>query len=430
MTGTRATDPCAGEGTCLIPPAEFVRLRYFFGQRLGVVDLADEQSYVVGKQRFHNLRLHGVGVLCGLRAMRYVYPQGSAETTPTTLLRVRRGAALDACGREIVVGCDQCIDVAAWYAQHPAARPLPQRDAILPSTLRLWAVLFYRECPSDPAPAPRDPCGCDAGGCEFARIREGFELRLLTDAEAKLLAPKSVGLMGEDDVPEEILKGSIDDELERMLARKGGAPCPEPPTDPCLLLASFEAKLDSGATTVLDIAKVDNAIPERLTVLPTSVLQERLLHALAAVSDSELTGSGPRFSAVTFMNGGTDSGTLSIEIHTDGTPLSRDPFAAPASLAVSVFRFNKASDGSWSAATPSTATFVPGPPPQIQLQWASGGGLADGGQYRLLIESQRANPPVDTKMRPLTPLSWARHFRLIADKTSGNLVLADTLFPK
>src|SRR5207249_2616313 len=116
-------DPCAGDETCLVPPAEFVRLRYFFGQRLGVVDLADEQSYLVGKQRFHNLRAHGTGVLCGLRAERYVFPQGSLATDPTTLLRVHRGAALDGCGREIIVGWDQCIDVAAWYAQHPEAHP-------------------------------------------------------------------------------------------------------------------------------------------------------------------------------------------------------------------------------------------------------------------------------------------------------------------
>src|SRR3954469_24897464 len=120
MTATLTTDPC-GETACLVPPAEFVRLRYFFGQRLGVVDLADEQSYLVGKQRLHNLLGHGVGVLCGLRSTRYAFPQGAPPSLPTTLLRVSRGAALDGCGREIVVGWDQCIDVAAWLAQHAAA---------------------------------------------------------------------------------------------------------------------------------------------------------------------------------------------------------------------------------------------------------------------------------------------------------------------
>ena len=27
--------------------------------------------------------------------------------------------------------------------------------------------LRYLECPSDPAPVPRDPCGCDNGGCAY-----------------------------------------------------------------------------------------------------------------------------------------------------------------------------------------------------------------------------------------------------------------------
>src|ERR1041384_6812467 len=151
MNSTYPQDPCLSAGGCLTPPAEFVRLRYFFGQRLGVLELADEQSYVVGKQRFHNLRLHGVGVICGLRAERYVFPQNAAASATTTHLKVDRGAALDAGGREIVVGWDQCIDVAAWYQQHPAIHP-PPVSGNTPNSLSLWVALCYRECPSDPAP--------------------------------------------------------------------------------------------------------------------------------------------------------------------------------------------------------------------------------------------------------------------------------------
>jgi hypothetical protein len=241
MRGTLTADACAGTGDCLIPPAEFVRLRYFFGQRLGVVDLADEQSYLAGKQRFHNLRAHGAGVLCGLRAYRYVYPQGSPPSSPATLLRVSRGAALDWCGREIVVGWDQCIDVAAWFAQHPEAQKAVASGA---STLRLWVALCYRECPSDPAPAPRDPCGCDAGGCEFARIREGFELRLLTDAEAGELAPGEEPPAGAEPISEETLGGTLESAYARAATLAAAAGCPEYP-DVCLPLANFQAKLDS-----------------------------------------------------------------------------------------------------------------------------------------------------------------------------------------
>jgi hypothetical protein len=416
MNATNLADPCASQGVCLTAPVEFVRLRYFFGQRLGVVDLADEQSYFAGKQRFHNLHAHGAGVLCGLRAERYVFPQGTPPAQPTTLLRVRRGAALDPCGREILVGWDQCIDVAAWYAQHPKAHPASAND----SSLRLWVALCYRECPSDPAPAPRDPCGCDVGGCEFARIREGFELKLLTDvdvaAQVKRAPAGSSALDGSDGT------------LAQMAARLAAADCPEPPGDACLLLADFRATLDAAGKTVADITAPDNTIPERLSLLSTATLQRGLLDAFAAVSDAELLGLGPRLGDSIFAGTSADAGTLSVPIHSNGAALARDPFTAGSEqLKVSVHRFNDA-DGSWAAANPNSQTYVAGAPGHIDLAWTAG--LQDGGRYRVLIaQTDPAQPPVDTLMRPLTPPSWVRHVRLVKDATSGDLVLAASLYP-
>lgn len=425
MSHAHTVDPCASDGACLIPPAEFVRLRYFFGQRLGVVDLADEQSYLIGKQRFHNLRLHGAGVLCGLRAERYVFPQGTTPTSQTTLLRVRRGAALDWCGREIIVGWDQCIDVAAWFAQHPEAQ---QTISVGDNAqLRLWVALCYRECPSDPAPAPRDPCGCDAGGCEFARIREGFHLRLLTDAEAKLHVPKDQSFVGTEPIAEETLAGTLEQAYDRAVTLFAGADCPEAHADLCLLLAHFQVTLDSTLKKVIDLSVPDNAIAERRSLLSTAVLQRELLRALAAAGDTELVGSGPHLSTVTFLNGGTDSGTLAIDMLTANSDLSRNPFDSPKQLTVSVSRFKD--DGMWEPApTFTTAYNTTVTPARIELQWISGSGSLDSGRYRVLIESDRAQPPVDKSMRPLTPLSWARHVRLVKDTTTGNLVLAESLF--
>jgi hypothetical protein len=412
-------NPCASENDCC-PPAEFVRLRYFYGQRLGVIDLTDEQSYLAGKQRFHNLRAHGVGVLCGLTGERYVWPQGAPPNTPTTLLRVRRGAALDGCGREIVVGWDQCIDVAAWLAQHPAAEP-PSGT----STLPLWVALCYRECPSDPAPAPRDPCGCDSGGCDYARVREGFQLKLLTAAEAALVA-KANAASGASPLPaEEELTGSLLGALSRDVALLAGADCPASPDDPCLLLCRFEATLDSGGK-VTDIAALDNTISERRTLLPTEELQKGILEALAAAANGGLIGSGPALGAVSFINGGADSGTLAIGIDANGADLSRDPFAAPTLLTAAISIF----DGTnWQAAPAPTLAYVAPSgtdPARIELQWAAGSGLGTG-RYRAFLDADRKQPPVDTKMRPLTPPSWARHFRLDKDG-SGNLILAASLF--
>jgi hypothetical protein len=419
MIGKNKQDPCGGDGECHIPPAEFVRLRYFYGQRLGVIDLNDEQSYLAGKQRFHNLRAHGVGVLCGLRAERYTYPQGSPTTTPTTLLRVRRGAGLDWCGREIVVGWDQCIDVAAWLAQHPGAQP-PAGTASLP----LWVALCYRECPSDPSPAPRDPCGCDAGGCEFARIREGFELKLVTETEAAEIAKAGAAADATAPVAEETLSGTLEGAYEKLVAQLAGADCPSLPADTCLLLARFEATLDSG-DHISDITPPDNTIPTRRSLLRTAVLQQGLVDALAGAGNAGLIGSGPQLSTVSFSNPGPDFGTLAIAIQSNGADLSRDPFGAPVLLTVAVSSF----DGTdWKTAPSFTTHYVPPASPQparIEVQWAAG--LAPG-RFRIYIsQSNSAHPPVDIKMRALSPPSWARHYRLDKDG-SGNLILGGSLF--
>lgn len=396
-------------------PAEFVRLRYFFGQRLGVVDLADEQSYLVGKQRFHNQRAHGAGVLCGLQAERYVFPQGTASTKKhTTVLRVRRGAALDAEGREIVVGWDQCVDVAAWFQQKMKGK-LDEKH--------LWVALRYRECPSDPAPAPRDPCGCDAGGCEYARTREGFELMLLTEAEAKACTVKAPALQHLLHLhAEQMLHGTAEAMLDRAVAGLIGEPCPTSNDDSCLLLARFAVDLDADGAKVINIGEPDNAAVGRVSLVPTALLQEALLHLMAGAADAGQLGDGPRLSDLTFHSSGEEKGTLSIAISLakDHTPFCDPVSSIPAALKTKVSFFDD--EGHWSV-IPLEINYMKNPRPHLALD------LKDlkPGRYRVLVETNHAQPPVDKKMRPLSPPQWARHFRL-EKNDMGTLVLAKTLY--
>jgi hypothetical protein len=404
-------DACAG-----LAPAEFVRLRYFFGQRLGVVDLADEQAYFAGKQRFHNLRAHGDGVLCGLQATRFVFPQNAAPGTTTTVLRVSKGAALDGAGREIVVGWDQCVDVAQWLAHHASA--IPASGGELP----LWVALYYRECPSEPALAPRDPCGCDPGGCEFARVREGFELRLVTAAEAEKLAhqPKQPRLKLS---PQDLHSGSIEAALEAEATRLAGAPCHEASHDPGLLLASFKAKLSADRKSVVDIDEPDNLLPSRRSLLSTAELQAWLLEALAGAAEGGLLGAGPKLQELSFKGTAADAGVLSIALAPD-EDLSRHPFDAPAQLTVKVSQFKD--DGSWAAADPASVDYISASPRHFELAWTAG--LTDGGRYRVVfIVEDPTQPVVDKRMQPLTPSVWTRHFRLVKD-ASGTLSLAGSLY--
>lgn len=420
--------PTDGAACWTLPP-EFVRLRYFFGQRLGVVDLTDEQSYVVGKHVFHNLRAHGTGVLCGLRAERFVYPSGAPASTPTTVLKVRRGAAIDAVGRDVVVGWDQCIDVASWFRKNVTTNPDLSEwlEPEFPAADRqLWVCLRYRECPSDPAPAPRDPCGCDAGGCEFGRVREGFELSLLTrsqvDRFTKQLLPAASPLR-----PEETL-GSMDAAVGAALSRVLAGDCPEPAADSCLCLASFSVTLDVVQQQVTDLGVPDNALAERLSLASTALLQQVLLQLTSAAAQEGSLGDGPRLDALSFEGTAADAGTISVSVNLarDGavkSPLMADP---EKQIRIAFFRFTDA--GAWEELAPGDAEILyeSSPSPRFLIKWSAG--LAEG-RYRLTVTALEPDAPlVDMRMRPMLPRQYVRHFRLFTDSGTGALALAGSLY--
>lgn len=293
----RMTGCGCNETDCWTMPFEFVRLRYFHGQRIGVMELTDQAAYHAGKHAFHNARLHGVGVLCGLRVERYTFTPGAH----TTLLRVRRGAALDACGREVIVGADQCIDVAAWVARHRQRIEVPS-SPLEHRPVRLWVALRYRECPTDPAPAPRDPCGgCDTGGCEYGRVREGFELQILTDAErhlfqsAPLLAGGEIQALAEDNRA---------DWVSRVVHDIVSGDCTEATDGGWLCLASFEVTFRADQSVerrgVEDISIPDNTVEERRSLLSTAALQAIVQNIAVSGSDLRDTSEGPRILGVRY----------------------------------------------------------------------------------------------------------------------------------
>ena len=90
-----ACDPCE-EGS-------FVRPRFFAGQLLTEDDLEAINTYVVGKNRLHNSRLFGDGVVCGLEVV--CGPCGGDTVV------VRPGYALDCCGNDLVLGCERELDI-------------------------------------------------------------------------------------------------------------------------------------------------------------------------------------------------------------------------------------------------------------------------------------------------------------------------------
>lgn len=460
---------------CCGVPWEFARLRYYFGQRLGVVDMSEEQGYHVGKHRLHNLRAHGVGVLCGLRAERFVFPQGAPAGTPTTVLRITRGAALDGCGREVIVPGDHCIDVASWYLKH---RNRPELAGWLETDgaegagnegagtegagtegagtggagteeageagatgaageRRLWVVLRFRECPSDPGPAPRDPCGCDADGCEYGRVRESFELALVTAGDRRCardtfptrsaLGELLAGLGGA--APDQ----GIDRGFAAAVHRAVAAGCPAGQEDAWLCLASFTVTLTAapdGTLRLTDIGEPDNAIPERESLLTTAALQALLAQLAVGAQESGVLGSGPRLTGVAWESSALDAGVLTIPVAlAPETPAGVTPLADatfdPASVTVQELDATFA----WAPVTPGVAdiTYQSGADPRFRIAWTGAGGTAiHAGRFRLTIAPPFDAPVVDQRMQPLRPARFARHFRLEPDPTNSFLTLAHT----
>jgi hypothetical protein len=399
---------CCGTPDCCTLPPEFVRVRYYFGQRMGVMELSDEAAYHAGKHAFHNARLHGAGVLCGLRAERFAAVAGAQ----TTILRVIRGAAIDACGREIIVGVDQCIDVAAWFAKNKSRPELSGWTA--GATPTLTVCLRYRECPSDPSPAPRDPCACDTGGCEYGRVREGFELTLLTDSEKDKCLDVSFPATAALIDAMEKSGGGDDSGLVREIDTLVAADCPKPAEGACLCLASFTVTLD--ATPVpIDISDPDNTIPERKSLLSTSALQSMLFELSSAGMDAGLVGPGPSIGPMSYTPTGSNVGSLflPVTLAQGGSPPAPVPLV-PATFdpaRVKVKRLDL--PGGWVDIAPLNAVYQPGPPSQFQIDLPAG--LVTGNRYRLGIDPAFETPIVDELARSLQPRHFARLFAFVPD---------------
>src|SRR5689334_12125562 len=84
----------------------FSRNHYFTGKLLVERDFRDEQTYYIDKLRHHDQRLHGWGVVCGLKVVQH--PNQSCQSR---IVIVEPGAAIDCCGHDIVVREPSPIDI-------------------------------------------------------------------------------------------------------------------------------------------------------------------------------------------------------------------------------------------------------------------------------------------------------------------------------
>jgi hypothetical protein len=182
---------------CLELP-RFERVKYFYGQLLGVRELQSEQSYFLEKHRLHNRYLHGYGVVCGLGVTPCRVPEDPCDEPspkgeqprekgseraeqdgedPKLCVTIDCGLALDCRGNELVVPHPFDIDL------------LDKLDCDEQKAARdgkpVYVSLLFVEQPVEPVrPLTVDSCGGIAPDCVPSRLRDDFCVRVSLEPPA------------------------------------------------------------------------------------------------------------------------------------------------------------------------------------------------------------------------------------------------------
>ncbi|NIV03796.1 hypothetical protein GWN26_07485, partial [Candidatus Saccharibacteria bacterium] len=153
----------------------FKRMNYFHGMLLTEQDFRDEQAYIREKLKLHN-RLHGSGVVWGLCLV-----DKCIEITPQnekiTKIFIEPGLALDCSGNEIVVCHDFLVPIG------DKVKKLKDCNQLSDPPPKLYIGIKYCECQSEPAEQLTAECDDDQLRPQFSRVREGFDVVILTEEE-------------------------------------------------------------------------------------------------------------------------------------------------------------------------------------------------------------------------------------------------------
>jgi len=159
--------------TCRFDP--FARNNYFDGKFMVARDFIAETQFHSEKMRHHEQRLHGWGVVCGLK----VTPHPN-EACRDHFLCIEPGTAIDCCGHEIIVRQPDCLDL----TQFKEIKELIERND--KGIHRLLICIKFRECLTELVPVLYDECGCDETRCAPNRILESYEFEVALDPERQL----------------------------------------------------------------------------------------------------------------------------------------------------------------------------------------------------------------------------------------------------
>lgn len=255
------TDDCytASHQRCCSP---LERVRYFPRQCINAEDMRMAHEYLYEKMRRHNRFLHGWGVVCGL----LVEPTNNADSN--WQITICPGYALTPQGDEIYL-CEPVHFDLKTGAQEPETCtvkwPCPPEGA-MPSTKQrsiVYLAIRFAECLSRPVRIHSAGCGCDEAGCEYSRIRDSFEIKLLWKLPESHIRAKDID------------KKWCDEWSNRKndVSKLPLPPCPDCVDDPWVILASI--KLPSNEN--IKLLRDDIYYSDRRTLFSGSVMQGLLM---------------------------------------------------------------------------------------------------------------------------------------------------------
>ena len=315
----KTIDETGGAGASSVLAVDpFRSLLVHFGMLLGVADFETVDAYHRGKMWMHSAWLHRDGAVWGL---------GVSVDTDAGEVRVAKGLAIDALGREMYLDPDACLSLGRWYDEH-------KDDADLAEIITIdedgsvhfdaHVVMRFKPCLSRQVPALTEPCDGAGSTTAYSRIVETVELELrpglasewrtpagslpyhrlrllfgleeaieedgaVTDADQAVLdAVDAITLKPDAERPSAYLEAfrrfSALDEVETLpaLGKDGEAYSLFPATDPAPMpLANIEGITlspdEAGWTVLLDDLGRDNVDQGvRPVHLPTSTIQELL----------------------------------------------------------------------------------------------------------------------------------------------------------
>lgn len=196
------------------------RVHYFARQLITADDLTQDQNYQREKHRLHNRLLHGWGIICGLEIK-------VLDASKPLIITICSGYALSPQGDEIFVPTEFQFDLGKCFAGQDASchSCAPAMSGAVDPAKDYFIAIRYIECKSRPVRVPPVGCGCDDTGCEFSRIRDGFEVTCIDklpdshDAESHVLV-----------------------DLCSIVNNTKVVACPQCPSDPWIVLAKVYEK--------------------------------------------------------------------------------------------------------------------------------------------------------------------------------------------